>query len=116
MCHSHKILSRSKNGVLTFCGHSKLFRFVYNNLCFELYEWELEALRAYMADLDPGYWEDHLKDWGHPRKIPISVGKKHFIILVDREEVQEISGLLSPGGRRPRLLDTTEIDYRFFEN
>src|SRR5690606_3755619 len=116
MCHSHKIMSRSKNGVLTFCENSKLFRLVYNNLCFELYEWELEALREYITDLDPGYWEAHLKDWGHHRKIPISVGKKHFIILVDREEVQEIRGLLSLGRRPIRLLDAGEIDYRIFEN
>lgn len=116
MCPSHHILSRSKNGVLTFCGHSKLFRLVYNNLCFELYEWELEALREYIAALDPGYWEAHLKDWGHRRKIPISVGKKHFIILVDREEVQEIKDLLSLEGRRARLLDPKEIACPIFKN
>ena len=46
MCPSIKILNQSKNGILTFCNQSKLFQLVYNNLCFEFYEWELEAFSA----------------------------------------------------------------------
>lgn len=116
MCNSQKILSRSKNGVLSFCNRSKLFRLVYNNLCFELYEWELEALREYIDQLDIAYWESRLKDWGHRRKIPISVGKGHFIILLDREEVWEVSALLSPKVDNCRLLGSGDINYSFLEN
>jgi len=116
MCHSLKVLTRSKNGVLTFCNHTKLFQLLFNNLCFELYEWELDALKEYIAKLDLSYWESHLKHWAHQRKIPISVGKKHFIILVNREEVQELLGLLSMEDPSTELLCHQDIDYQFIEN
>lgn len=116
MCQSLNILNRSKNGVLTFCNHTKLFQLIYNNLCFELYEWELDALKEYIEQLDLNYWESHLKNWLHHRKIPISVGKKHFIILVNREEVQELLGLLSVEDSDIALLSYQDIDYQFIEN
>lgn len=116
MCRSLNTLSRSKNGILTFCNHSKLFQLIFNNLCFELYEWELEALKEYIGQLDIAYWESHLKNWAHQRKIPISVGKKHFIILVNREEVHEIMNLLSYEKTEIELLDYQDIDYQFIEN
>ncbi len=116
MCNSKKILSRSKNGILSFCNHSKLFRLVYNNLCFELYEWELEALKDYIDELDVTYWESCLKEWGHHRKIPLSVGRDHFIILLDREEVREVSLLLSPKSPALPLLHSRDINYDFLDN
>ena len=116
MCQSLNILNRSKNGVLTFCNHTKLFQLIYNNLCFELYEWELDALKEYIEQLDLNYWESHLKNWSHHRKIPISVGKKHFIILVNREEVQELLGLLSVEDSDIALLRYQDIDYQSIEN
>jgi hypothetical protein len=116
MCQSLNILNRSKNGVLTFCNHTKLFQLLFNNLCFELYEWELDALKEYIGQLDLNYWENHLRNWAHHRKIPISVGKKHFIILVNREEVQELLGLISVENPDIALLRYQDIDYQFIEN
>ena len=116
MCRFLNVMNRSKNGVLTFCDHTKLFQLLYNNLCFELYEWELDALREYIEQLDIPYWEKHLKNWGHQRKIPISVGKKHFIILVNKEEVSELLSLLCFEKQGVELLSHDEIDYQFIEN
>lgn len=109
-------MNRSKNGVLTFCQGTKLFQLIYNNLCFELYEWELEALKAYIEELDIPYWEKQLKNWSQQRKIPISVGKKHFIILVNKEEVSELLSLLRFEKQKVELLTHDEIDYQFIEN
>ena len=116
MCNSLQILSQSKNGILTFCNQTKLFQLIFNNLCFELYEWELEAFKAYVDELDIPYWEDQLKHWTQKRKVPISVGKKHFIILVNKEEVHEIIHLLSVKKPSVKLLEYADIDYRFIEN
>lgn len=116
MCNSPNVLSQSKNGILTFCNHSKLFQLIFNNLCFELYEWELEAFKEYIDQLDIPYWENQLRHWSQGRKIPISVGKKHFIILVNKEEVHEITHLLSFKKPQVALLDYADIDYRFIEN
>lgn len=116
MCNYFNIMNRSKNGVLTFCNRSKLFQLTYNNLCFELYEWELEALKEYIEQLDISYWEKQLKNWNQQRKIPISVGKKHFIILANKEEVDELLSLLRLEKQKVKLLSYQEIDYQFIEN
>ncbi len=116
MCSYLNVMGRSKNGVLTFCNRTKLFQLLYNNLCFELYEWELEALKEYIEQLDIPYWENHLKHWSQQRKIPISVGRKHFIILVNKEEVDELLSLLRFEKQQVQLLSHDEIDYQFIEN
>ncbi|SDQ57378.1 DUF6686 family protein [Flagellimonas zhangzhouensis] len=116
MCKSLNIISRSKNGTVTFCNHSKLFQLIFNNLCFELYEWELEALKSYIEELDLAYWENQLKHWSQQRKIPISVGKKHFIILVNREEISELLSLLQLHQPKIEFLKYKDIDYQFIEN
>lgn len=116
MCNHLNVMSRSKNGALTFCNRTKLFQLIYNNLCFELYEWELDALKEYIEQLDIPYWEKQLKNWNQQRKIPISVGKKHFIILMNKEEVCEILSLLNFEKQKVQLLSHDEIDYQFIEN
>jgi len=116
MCSYLNVMSRSKNGVLTFCNRTKLFQLIYNNLCFELYEWELDALKKYIEQLDIPYWEKQLKNWNQQRKIPISVGKKHFIILMNKEEICEILSLLNFEKQKVPLLSHDEIDYQFIEN
>ena len=116
MCESLKILSQTKNGTLTFCDKSKLFQLVYNNLCFELYEWELDSFKSYISQLDISYWENEFKNWIHERKIPISVGQKHFIILVSKREISEIKRLLTINLRQVEFLEYDDINYRFIEN
>jgi len=116
MCTSLQILNQTKNGTLTFCNRSKLFQLVFNNLCFELYEWELESFKSYIAQLDVSYWEKEFKNWIHERKIPISVGEKHFIIIVSQPEILEIKQLLTPESGKVKLLNHRDINYKFIEN
>ncbi len=116
MCPSKRILNRSANGVLTFCNNSKLFQLVYNNLCFELYEWELQVFKDHLDELDVHYWEKQLRCAVHQKKIPISVGTKHFIILLDRNELFELRQLVSKDNGLTRILDATAITYTFSEN
>ncbi len=116
MCSSIVVLNQTKNGMLTFCNRSKLFQLVFNNLCFEFYEWELNAFTSYVKSLDVGYWEKELQYWVHERKIPISVGQNHFIILVSKQEVYEIKNLLSTEKPEIDILHYKDINYRFIEN
>lgn len=116
MCPSVKLLKQSKNGVLTFCNESKLFQLVYNNLCFEFYEWELEAFKAHIAELDLEYWEKTLSSTLSPRKIPISVGNKYLVILVSRQEVYELKQLLTLEINTLQFLSAKDIDYKYIEN
>ncbi|WP_343485737.1 DUF6686 family protein [Allomuricauda sp. d1] len=116
MCPSRKILNQSKNGTLTFCSHSKLFQVVYNNLCFEYYEWELDAFKKYIDTLDIKYWEEQLKCTFNHRKIPISLGLNHFIILVDRHEIHELKELLNIDNAAIHFIGYDEINYHLIEN
>jgi hypothetical protein len=116
MCPSQKLLNKTKNGVLTFCGHSKLFQLNYNNLCFELYEWELDALKEYLYQIDASYWEQQLTELASSRKIPVSVGIKHFIILLNKVELLEIRHLLQTDYTSVHLLTSKEIEYVHSQN
>ncbi|MEM9649898.1 MAG: DUF6686 family protein [Bacteroidota bacterium] len=116
MCPSLRTLKRTKNGVLTFCNQSKLFQLVFNNLCFEFYEWELDAFRKHISELDPDYWEKVISYAPTPRKIPISVGNKCFVILMNAQEVLELKMLLGLNKNKIAFLNPWEINYRYIEN
>lgn len=115
MCPSQSILNRTKNGTLSFCHDSKLFHFAFNNLCFELYEWELEKFVAYLNQLDVGYWETELSDSLYQRKIPIPTNTNHLMILINAQELDELKRLLTQK-KTFQWLCTADIDYAFTEN
>ncbi|MCL6272728.1 hypothetical protein M3P19_01845 [Muricauda sp. 2012CJ35-5] len=116
MCPSIKVLNQSKNGILTFCNHNKLFQLVFNNLCFEFYEWELEAFKRHLFELNLDYWENAMSYAPTHRKIPISVGNKCFVILVNQEEISELQRLLKINKQNVRLITFKDINYRMIEN
>ncbi|MEM1258864.1 MAG: DUF6686 family protein [Bacteroidota bacterium] len=115
MCASQKLLKKTPHGTLTFCNQSKLFQFVFNNLCFELYEWELENFITFLNRLDVNYWEEELKCSLHQRKIPVSVGCSHFMILLNKQELNELRQLLS-NDFTIDLLSSKEINYALTYN
>ncbi|MDT0608240.1 DUF6686 family protein [Croceitalea rosinachiae] len=116
MCLTRKIIYQSKNGIITYCNRSHLFQVMYNNLCFELFEWELEAFKEHLFNLDINYWQNQLKCTATHRKIPLSVGTKHFIILLSKIELAELKALLSIKPKKINILKYSDIDYRFIEN
>jgi len=111
MCTSRKIINRSKNGIMTYCNNSKLFQLLFNNLCFELFEWELETLKEHILSIDIAYWEDRLQCAASNRRIPISVGVKHFIILINKRELKELKNLLDNKPKEVSLLHLKDIEY-----
>ncbi|MEO9513887.1 MAG: DUF6686 family protein [Flavobacteriaceae bacterium] len=116
MCSHTTILKQTKNGMLSFCNQNKLFQLVFNNLCFEFYEWELDAFKAHIAELDADYWEETLSHSIHQRKIPISVNNKFFVILVNKREVDELRKLMNVSSRRVQLIHVKDINYYYIEN
>lgn len=116
MCTSQKLIKQSKNGFLTFCTHSKLFQLVFNNLCFELYEWELETLKNHVQGINVAYWEKRFRCLPNTRKIPFSVDTKHFMIMFDKGEVLELKKLLNIEHYQIPFLRSYDIDYKFIEN
>ncbi len=116
MCTALKFINQSKNGYVTFCENSKLFQIMFNNLCFEFYEWELENFKSYISLLFDTKWNSPHTDAFTSRKIPISVGNKYFIILVSKEELFELINLLQISTESVLFLHAKDIDYRFIEN
>jgi hypothetical protein len=110
------LIQSSKNGTLTYCNHSKLFQLVFNNLCFEFYEWELETFKKHITQLNINYWEKQLVCYQNQRRIPISIGHKCFIILLNKEEVVEIKQLLQTGSKSINFLKFKDIAYPIFSN
>ena len=105
------IISKTKNGLLTFCHRSKLFQLLFNNLCFEFYEWELENFKSHILKLDILYWEKLFKHSINLRKIPISLGEKYFVILLNKQEVNELKKLLNYNNYTNKLLKYNDIEY-----
>ena len=69
----------------------------------------------YLENLDVDYWEQELKNTLHPRKIPITVGKNHFIILLNRQELSELKSLLGEPAKT-KFLKPQEIAYTMIDN
>jgi len=115
MFADNRLINRSMNGSLSFCNENKLFRLVFNNLCFELYEWELKGFTQYLEEIDIDYWEKMLKQSLNPKKIPVSVGCNHLMVLITRSELFELKQLL---GEKPifEWLKYEDIDYNIVEN
>ncbi|NQZ44815.1 MAG: hypothetical protein HRT65_10925 [Flavobacteriaceae bacterium] len=116
MCTGQQILSQNANGIFTYCGHSQLFQLVYNNLCFEFYEWELEVFRDYIDAIDIKRWETEMARSMHRRKIPIGVGNKHFLILMTRKEIEELQNMLHFQPDEMPYLKSKDIHYDMLSN
>ena len=116
MCPSRKVIGQSKNGVITYCSHNNLFQLVFNNLCFELYEWEFDVFKKHVLSLDAAYWEEQMHCAVNHRKIPLSVGTKHFVILLSKRELLELKTLLKTPQKKVALLGVKDIDYTFIVN
>lgn len=116
MCPSLRLLNTTRNGKLTFCNSSKLFQIIFNNLCFEFFEWELDSFVSYLEQLRKSTDYKLLRDIHGTRSIPISVGNKYFVILVSPEELNELLSLVSKTPSEPEFLKAKEINYRILEN
>ncbi len=116
MCPSLRLLNQTRNGRFTFCNNSKLFQIIFNNLCFEFFEWELDSFKSYLEQLDKSSDHQLLYEINDGRNVPISVGNKYFVILVSPEELNELLYLVSKVPLEPRFLKAKEINYKILEN
>lgn len=94
MCCNFSILKQTENGVLLFLKGCQNYQLTYKNLNFSLSESELEALENYLEKIDIDYWEQEYKNSIYTKKIPIPTLQKNFMILLDRNEIEEIKILM----------------------
>lgn len=115
MCCNFKYLSKTANGFLVYCSHSKLYQFSYKNLNFNFTEKEREGLLDYLTKINCDYWEKEYKNSIYNKKIPIPTLQSNFMILVNREEIYEIVSLIDIKNKNT-FIDLKKLCYVEFLN
>lgn len=95
MCQKINYLSRTQNGFLIQCCHSKDYQLCYKNLNFNLTRLELERFNDFLLKINANYWEKEYENSIYEKKIPIPSTQTNFIILIDRYELDELIFLLA---------------------
>lgn len=94
MCCNFSILKQTENGLLLFLKGCKNYQLTYKNLNFSLSKEELDTLENYLLEIDIDYWEEEYKNSIYTKKIPIPTLQNNFMILLDRNEIEELLVLL----------------------
>ena len=115
MCKKIKYLNQTQNGLLIQCGHSACYQLVFTNLNFNLTQTEFDSLKSYLSQIDSDYWEKEYENSIYERKIPIPTLQTNFIILINRDELEELLVLLDYKNEK-QLLKSIEIDYKMIYN
>lgn len=68
-----------------------------------------------MEEIDCDYWEEEYKNSIYEKRIPLPTSQKNFIILMDKNDVQELRILLNFDNKK-QLLNYKEINYKLIFN
>lgn len=114
MC-SIKIINKTANGILMFCPRNKTFNLSFNNLTFNFSHKELYDFIAFIENIDGDYWEKEYRNSIYSKKIPIPTLQSNFIILIDRNDLEELLALLYFDKKEP-YLKHSQISYNLIFN
>lgn len=95
MCQRIKYLNQTQNGILIQCSHSESYQLIFKNLNFNLTTTELESFNDFLSKINADYWEEEYENSIFDKKIPIPTLQSNFIILIDREELNELIQLVN---------------------
>ncbi|QLE00512.1 hypothetical protein HX109_02650 [Galbibacter sp. BG1] len=116
MCKHLQILNRSKNGLLIYCKHNNMYQLLFNNLNFNFTEAEFESFHKYLFNLEVDYWEEEYRHSVYEKRIPIPTIQFNLLILLDKQEVKELSALVKLKPHRYQLVPLEDIHYKLFPN
>ncbi len=94
--------------MLNGCGNYQL---TFNNLNFNLTPFELEHFTNYLTAIDCSFWESEYENSIYERKIPIPTLQNNLMLLLNRQEVNELIALISLK-KSEKLLQSKDINYR----
>lgn len=94
--------------MLNGCGNYQL---TFNNLNFNLTPFELEHFTNYLTAIDCSFWENEYENSIYERKIPIPTLQNNLMLLLNRQEVNELIALISLK-KSEKLLQSKDINYR----
>ena len=114
MCNL-KIINRTSNGILLHCQHRDMYQLLFNNLTFDLSSIEMTSFSNYLEQIDIDYWETEYKHSIYEKKIPIPTLQTNFMILLERNEVNELLFLLDKPTSK-EYLSVEDINYQIYLN
>ena len=115
MCCNYSILKQTQNGMLIFLKGCGNYQLTFNNLNFSLTEDELIAFANYLKRIDIDYWEKEYEHSIYQKKIPIPTLQTNFMILLERNEVNELLFLLDKPTSK-EYLSVEGINYQIYLN
>lgn len=117
MCHKNNIVSKTKNGELTFCKNCRIFHLEYNNIYLEFTKKEFLKFKSYVNELEIAFWVEKYACKGLRRKIPIPTNQQNLILMFNKEEIIELKMLLRTNDRNSlKFIRPCDIDYTFIVN
>ena len=117
MCSQLNIISKTKNGIVFLCKDCDKYRVQFNNLDFSFNDQEYFCFSEYISGIDLGYFEHHFNDELHDKKIPIPIGHKNLMLVLNSNELKELQVLFShTKAQNYTLIGLNKINYKLFMN
>ena len=117
MCEKSKIISRVKNGELSFCKSCQSYNLIFNNIFFQFDEDQLNKFRDYVSKIKISYWLDFSSCSSQRRKIPVPTFHQNLILIFDDYEIEELKILLKIKTNKSfDILTSSDIDYNLTFN
>lgn len=89
-----EIISRTRNGMITYCGHCKAYKLEFGNLFFCLSESSFAYFRNYVVSIDGDYYEHRNRRMMCIRKIFLHLPAENIYFCVCASELEELKRLV----------------------
>lgn len=89
-----EIISRTRNGLIAYCGHCKVYQLEFGNLFFRLSESSFDYFRNYVVSIDGAYYEHRNKRMTCTRKIFLRLPAENVYFCVCASELEELKRLV----------------------
>lgn len=117
MCHKIKIITKIKNGELSFCEGCNQYTLQFNNLCFQFDKNQLLHFRSYISKIDVDYWLNAYSCTTQKRKIHVNTLHQNLVLIFNKEEMEDLRGLLMlKNNEKAGNLSAADIDYPLILN
>ena len=89
-----ELISKTRNGMITYCAHCRVYHLEFGNLFFRLSEAGFECLRNYIVSINGPYCERSNGKMTANRKIFLKLPAENVYFCVYRAELEELKALV----------------------
>ena len=92
-----ELISRTRNGMITYCAHCKVYHLEFGNLFFRLSEAGFECLRNYIVSINGPYCERSNRKMNANRNFCVCTAELEelkSLVLLQSPAVEETDGLI----------------------